>query len=112
VQRGQIKRLHPTLSIGRVDMSGAGKRFFACLHFKTGGWGRGTYKGKMLNLPSRMSIGETCAYAKSPKRAVSAMFRKVSSTVAARSSAFAAFAGYSRKNRAIRRRSRSSKRRG
>lgn len=112
MSRGQVKKLHPVLAIGRVDMSPASKRFFSCLHFNTGGWGRGTYNSKPIEFPSRMMGGETCAYAKSPKRAVASMLRKVASTISARSSAFAGFAGYSKRNRRVRRSRRYSKRRG
>jgi len=100
-QRGQIKRLHPTLSIGRRDMSPAGSRFFACLHFKTGGWSPGAH-----------SKLRGCADGRNPRQAVARVLHKAASSFAKRSGAFAGFAGYSKKNRRVRRTRRAGKRKG
>jgi hypothetical protein len=101
-------KTHLTLSTGRVEKSGGARKrgkpapFFACVHFKTGGWTKTTTPGFE---PSKLH--GTCVYARNPRIAAAGALRKAAKSIGARSGAFA---GYSKVNRKTRRTARKSKR--
>jgi len=108
-----LKKVTVVLNVTRVEKNSDGltrrgmqtgaRAFVACAHLKTGGWirvARGFEPTK---------LHDACGYGKNPRKAIASAMRAAAHKLSARSGAFA---GYSRKNRRVRRTRRYSKRRG
>lgn len=80
--------MHAKVAVGRQDGSPTTARFFACFHFKTGGFD--------MRLPthakSRME-GPNCATGKNPREAVARALRQAAAKVKQRGGAFAGLQG-------------------